>query len=177
MKKNIFACFFVCLFSLLFLSVDYIFINLTYPIKYYDTVSKYCNEFKIEPVLVFSVIKTESDFNISAKSKVGAIGLMQLMPLTAKFIADKIGFNEEINLENYETNIHLGIAYLSYLFNRFAYENVVICAYNAGEGVVSKWLNEQGNLKEIEFEETKNYLSKVLYAKQVYKNRLSKYGV
>ena len=73
---------------------------------------------------------------------------------------------------NPETNIKYGCFYLKYLFDKFERQDVVICAYNAGEGVIRDWLDEQGNLvkEKISYEETRNYLKKVSEYYEYYKN-------
>ena len=103
---------------------------------------------------------------------------MQIMPSTAKWIAQKIGedYSEE-KLLNGEYNLKIGSWYLSYLIDYFNDEKLGICAYNAGQGNVSMWLkNEEYSqdgktLKKIPFEETKNYLNKVYKNYKYYKNR------
>ncbi|MGN1227011.1 MAG: lytic transglycosylase domain-containing protein [Christensenellales bacterium] len=179
MKNNsnkYFAFFVVLIFAGVFLSVDSILSNYVYPIKYYDKISTYCTEFNVDESLVLSIIKAESDFDENAVSYVGAKGLMQLMPNTATFIADKIGVStNDIDLFDSDTNLHLGIAYLSYLMTKFKNIDVVICAYNAGEGEITSWIDGNGNLKEIKFEETENYINKVKQAKIVYDEKLRFY--
>lgn len=173
MNKKCFAFVFILLLAVTFLSMTYLLLNIIYPLKYISIIKTYCNEFNVEEDLVLSMIKAESNFDVNAISYVGAVGLMQLMPATASFIAEKIGFhNDEINLYDAETNILLGVAYISYLQNKFENQDALICAYNAGEGEVATWLNERGELKEIKFEETQNYLNKVKQAKIVYKEKL-----
>ena len=173
MKNNIFAYFFVIFVLAMYLSLSVLISTICYPIKYFDDVTKCCQSYNIEYSLVLAVIKAESNFKKDAISKVGAIGLMQIMPSTAKFIADKIK-KEELakDLYNAKNNIELGTAYLSYLIKRFCYIDVAICAYNAGEGEVRNWLNENGKLKYIRYTETRLYLKKVLYAKAVYDEKL-----
>ena len=173
-KKYLFALCITILIALLFLSTAFNLNYFIYPLKYYNVVALNAEEFNVDRALVFAIIKTESNFNCNAVSSVGAIGLMQLMPATATFIAEKIGeHKEEINLKNGTINIRLGVAYLSYLQNKFKHLDVVICAYNAGEGEVLSWLDSNGKLKIIKFNETKNYLNKVKTALTVYKQKLS----
>lgn len=140
---------------------------------YHQLVEKYSEEYGLEKELVLSVIKAESDFQETAVSKSGAIGLMQIIPRTAKWIATE--FNELYEKQKMfepETNIKYGCFYLNYLFDKFKKQDVVICAYNAGEGVVRDWLDENGNLikEKISYEETRNYLKKVSEYYENYKN-------
>lgn len=146
--------------------------------KYLAQVSEYSYEYQVEPELVFAVIKVESNFDEQAVSNRGAIGLMQIMPTTAAYIAQKIGYSAEINLKNADCNIALGCAYLSYLKQKFNTEKEFLCAYNAGEGIVSKWLENSEysldgkTLNKIAYVETQNYVKKVLAYKQKYKKFL-----
>lgn len=142
------------------------------PKKYREFVGVSARTYEIEEALVFAVIKTESGFKKNAKSKVGAMGLMQIMPATGKWISEKLG--EEFSAENLldpETNIKYGCYYLNYLFSKFKDKEVVIAAYNAGENVVKQWLNEDGSLNrdKINYSETKKYLAKVLKFYERYK--------
>ena len=139
---------------------------------YSEIIEKYSAEFGLEKELVFAVIKAESDFQEKAVSKSGAMGLMQIIPTTAKWIASEFGeFYEKQKMFEPETNIKYGCFYLRYLFNKFEKLDVVICAYNAGEGIVRDWLDEEGNLiyENISYEETRNYLKKVSVYLENYK--------
>lgn len=95
----------------------------------------------IDPVFIASIIKTESSFNPSAKGSAGEIGLMQIKPKTAEYIAKKfnIPFAGEKTLYNPEKNIRIGAAYLNYLRGKF--ENKpkrYISAYNSGPGTIRR---------------------------------------
>ena len=172
MKKNAFAISFVLIFACLFLSCVYFLYNTMYPVKYLKIIEPEAKEFNVSVPLILSVINAESSFNPNAISPIGAIGLMQVMPTTAEFIASKIGYNNKIDLFDSKCNIKLGVAYIGYLQNRFLDLDSVICAYNAGEGVVRMWQRDKkGNLI-IEYKETQNYLTKVknylsIYSKKV----------
>ena len=156
MNNNIFAYFFVFIFCTLFLLFAGVLSNIIYPIKYYEEIKLNSNKYGVETSLILSVMKAESNFNENAISKRGAMGLMQLMPSTASFIANKIDLSfKEDDLMKSEINIELGTAYLSYLISKFKNISIAICAYNAGEGEVSTWLDENGNLKQIKYAETK----------------------
>ena len=147
-------------------------IRIKYPDTYREAVSFYAAETDLSPSLVFAVICTESGFRPDAVSKKGAVGLMQLLPATAQFVAGKYGFDY---LENYltdpEYNIRSGCYYLRYLFNRFSEEQTVLAAYNAGEGRVREWLKEQNcdRLKQIPYPETAAYVEKVKKIEKRYK--------
>lgn len=135
---------------------------------YMKLINKYSQEYNIERELLFSVIKAESSFNKNAVSKVGASGLMQLMPDTAKWISSKLKeeYNKDV-LKDPEKNIKYGSYYLSYLIGKFRNIDYALMAYNAGPGNVEKWIHGNiliGNTSDIEnipFNETKNYVKKI----------------
>ena len=122
------------------------------------------------------MIRQESNFQRRAVSPVGARGLMQLMPETASWVDAHLegGPPRRLDLEDPETNIRLGVAYLAYLYRRFPGDPVaVIAAYNAGPEPIMDWL-EQGRrarlrLEDIGYPETRAYVEKVLRNQQNYR--------
>jgi len=134
--------------------------------KYRYYIEKICEQKGVEVELALAVARTESSFDESAVSKKGAVGLMQIMPSTAEYIAKKVKFDKELDLYNPQTNLYLGICYLEYLFNRYGDERVVLACYNAGEGTVSKWTEE--DIKNPPYRETKKYIEKVKRRKFIY---------
>lgn len=96
----------------------------------------------VDPLLVVAVIRCESSFNNYAVSHVGAMGLMQVMPDTGKYLADKAGFRlgRSTNLFDAETNVELGTAYLADLIQRFGTVERALVAYNAGPGLAKRIL-------------------------------------
>lgn len=115
-------------------------------IKYYS------KKYNVDPNLVRAIIKVESDFNPEAVSKKGALGLMQLMPSTAKIL----GVKDPLDIEQ---NIRGGVNYLSRLIRRWPDDlKKVLAAYNAGEGAV---LKHNGIPP---YKETLRYIDKVLRA-------------
>ena len=172
MKKNIFAITFIFLFVLVYFGLVILAMNIAYPVKYLEDIKFATNKFNVSNALVLSVINAESSFNKNAVSSAGAIGLMQLLPSTAEFVAQKVGYKQQIDLFNARCNIYLGVAYISYLQNCFSSFDRVICAYNAGEGVVREWKDDEDGYLIIEYQETKKYLQKVkknlgFYSKKV----------
>lgn len=116
----------------------------------------------IDPYLVLAVIKTESSFNRNSVSHKGAMGLMQLLPATAKYISVQkadivITKNEE--LFDPITNIKLGIGYLSYLFDKYDdNQKHAIIAYNLGPGNMRKKLQSGSRLPQLYYSKVmKNY--------------------
>lgn len=164
---------FVVIFSFL-LSCVYGFF---YPIKYRKEIISASEEFGISPAIIASVINVESSYKKDRVSAKGAIGLMQIMPATSKWIADKL--NQPVcddDLFDVNTNIRFGSFYLSYLIDYFDDFGVAVCAYNAGMGNVNNWLKNQdytknGKLIKIPFKETENYYNKVLKNLRYYKKK------
>lgn len=151
------------------------------PIKYQAEIDKYAAEFSLEPELLAAIIYVESRFDNYSKSHKGAIGLMQLMPSTAFWVAKKLeidNFTLE-DLNNPEINIRFGSWYFSYLYQKFDKDLIkAIAAYNAGESNVYKWINEgwNGDLKsdELPYSETDSFVRRVISTKDFYKKRAFK---
>lgn len=113
--------------------------RLLYPFPYRDTVVEAAAAARVDPLLVVTVMREESGFSPRARSRAGAVGLMQLMPETARWIASKAKLRLG-DLEDPETNIRLGAAYLGYLQRQFDDDlPLVLAAYNGGEGNVARW--------------------------------------
>ncbi len=95
------------------------------------------------PTFLLSVIETESSFRVNVTSKAGAVGLMQLLPATAKEIAAKnnIPYKSEADLHKPATNIRLGVAYLSWLRRQFGHSLHYVAAYNLGPTALRRRLN------------------------------------
>ena len=157
------------------LSIGFVVFDAYYfSVKYKTEVLEYASEFNLEPSLVFAVIKTESSFNPNAVSKSGAIGLMQLMPKTAKWVAEKLSINnfETDLLYNPQMNIRLGCYYLRYLLDKFGVLETVFACYNAGEGTMASHINSNNEVADYPFIETANYVIKVKNYAKIYKNKL-----
>ena len=148
-----------------------------YPKQYSEYVEKYSKENDIESTWIYSIIKAESNFDSKAKSKIGAIGLMQVMPATANEICKETGIEEitEEELFEIETNIKIGTKYFKNLLEKYNNYNLALIAYNAGMGNVDKWIEDGildkdgNNLDNIPYPETKNYVKKILKNYKIYK--------
>ena len=139
------------------------------PIKYIPTVYKSAQESNMDPALIMAVIEIESKFNRKAVSKAGAIGLMQLMPKTAKSLSCELNIKKynKNSLYNPEINIKIGTYYLKKLLQEFNNDiDLTLAAYNAGMGNIKKWQKQK---KEIPFEETRTFIKKVKSARIKYK--------
>lgn len=144
--------------------------RILYPLHFADTIKFEADRNGLDPMLVQAMVRVESRFNPSAKSSKGAIGLMQLMPETADWIAAKNG-EPLLNIEDLfkpEVNIRLGVSYLKDLLQEFDGSlPTALAAYNAGRGNVRKWLEVKvwdgrpETLKNIPFPETRSYLERI----------------
>ena len=140
-----------------------------FPNEHSDVIEKECSLWGVDEALVKAVVWTESKFSSNAVSSAGAVGLMQLMPDTAYYLAEILGEDiEYADLKNASISVRLGVFYLSKLLQKFGNEKTALCAYNAGEGNVQKWI-EQG--VEIPFKETRDYVKRVLAVKKIYELR------
>jgi len=155
----------------------------SYPCDFEEYVSKYSTQFGVPKEIIYSVIKTESDFQSNAVSHAGAVGLMQITKDTCDWVAMKLGERSEFALMyDPETNIRYGTYLISYL--KLEYENwdTVFCAYNAGFGNVNKWLSDpkysdgNGVLKDIPFAETRAYVEKVNESRKIYERLYPELG-
>ncbi len=166
----------IILFSVI--RIQDIVIKQIYPQKYSEYVTKYSDEYGIDSMLIYAIIKAESNFNPNIKSSSNAMGLMQLIEDTAKETASKVGIQyTEGCLYDPETNINLGIRYYSELLEE--YDNnylLALTAYNAGTGNLKKWI-EQGiikpdgsNIEDIPYKETNNYVRKIVRDYNIYKD-------
>jgi soluble lytic murein transglycosylase len=152
------------------------FLRMYYPVKYGDLIRENAERNALDPYLVMGLILQESYYNPEARSRVGATGLMQIMPPTGKEIAQRlrIPFGDK-RLENPEVNIRLGTYYLKGLINRFG-GNVylAVASYNGGQGNVARWKRADPNrptdefLESIPFPETRNYVKRVTLLRASY---------
>ena len=118
---------------------------------------------------VAAVIYQESKFKADARSKSGAVGLMQLLPDTAKGIAVHTGGTQFVvsDLYNPEINVRYGAWYLHHLLAKYGDERTALAAYNAGQENVDRWRAEG---KGIQFSETRAYVERVEDLKKIYAN-------
>ena len=146
----------------------FVFFNVSGYKKYYREIEFYSQKYGVDKYLVLAIIKTESGYDEKAVSSKGALGIMQIMPETAKFNSERLNL-QNYNLLDYKTSIEFGVYYLSYLKNKFNNEYEIICAYNAGEGRVLSWI-KLGILSEtsVPFKETETYLKRVKLRKFLY---------
>lgn len=155
------------LILLLITLISIVVIFALFPKKYRDDIVWYAREYDLSASMVASVINIESGYDENAVSKVGAMGLMQLLPDTAFDCAKRVGIEvTEEKLFDRDINIRLGCFYLRYLLDLFD-GNIVntLCAYNWGYGNVRNWISlgnadSKGTISNVPVAETKNYLKK-----------------
>lgn len=153
-----------------------------FPYKYEEYVNKYSEIYDVDPLLVLSVMKGESNFDPNAQSNKSAKGLMQIMDSTGEWIAEELGiknFNTDM-LYDAETSIMFGCWYLNNLEKEFGKLQLVLAAYNGGSGHVTQWLSDERYSKDgetlyyIPFKETKKYVDKVQTNYSIYKHYYEK---
>lgn len=157
-------------------SVPAHFLKIYYPVKYVDSVRKYAARNRIDPYLVMGLILQESSYNPHAKSRVGATGLMQLMPATGKELGARLHVPFSVaRLETPEVNIELGTFHLKNLIDMFEGNTyLAVASYNAGQGNVLKWKRAAAGkpldemLESIPFSETRNYVKRVTMLRSSY---------
>ena len=175
-KKIIFFFVVTAVLSFVFLQTDSIQKKFFYPLLYSELINTYAQKNNIKPWLVASIIKNESGFKAGVVSRYGAVGIMQIMPDTALWIAKQIGYDDfDIkNLSEPRVNIRLGSWYISELYHEFNDETIAVAAYNAGRGQVRQWLETKEwdgkDFDKIPFVETREYVKRVIKDKENYKN-------
>ena len=148
-----------------------------YPYDYRSYIETSAESRRTDPFLVAAVIKHESKFEPRARSDGGALGLMQLMPATAEWIARQLGepFTEEY-LYDPALNIRYGVWYLAELEREFGDNDILaLAAYNAGRGNVRDWMErfhwtqQFDEIEAIPYPETRFYVRRVLEDREQYK--------
>ena len=146
-----------------------------YPRPYKALVDAAAKQYGVENNFVWAIMRQESAFKVAAKSWVGAAGLMQLMPATAKEEAKRAGLSK-YDLYNASDNIKLGTSHLGWLGKNFSKKEYVMAAYNAGSGNARKWLKEVGEradlahwIEAVKFDETNGYVQRVSANLEIYR--------
>jgi len=142
-----------------------------FPLYFDNAVMKYGKRYGVEPEFVWAIMKQESKYKVNAHSAANAYGLMQLMPATARELADRTGrkLRNPQQLFKPDYNIRLGTLYLSRLSKQFfGKKERILAAYNAGPHRVNRWKKRPGAegldvfIENIEFSETRSYVRHVL---------------
>ena len=157
-------------------------LNIRFPMAYKNMLVTSAQNQNINPNWAFAIIRQESAFNDRIKSSAGAMGLMQLMPGTAKDTAKKhdIPLAQTQDALNPNTNIKLGTAFLGQMYSRFQNNRILAsAAYNAGPGRVNQWLRNANNtdfdvwIETIPFNETRQYVQNILFYSVIYGYKLN----
>jgi len=153
-------------------------IVLSYPRGYREIVRAYSKKYNVDEYLVYSIMREESRFQKNAVSPANAIGLMQLLPSTARNTARQVGisgFNFDM-LNIPRINIELGIYYFKKVLDEFNGDiHLALASYNAGPHRAADWMvrfpNSQKDefVEEIPFRETRNYIRRILRSYGAYK--------
>ena len=156
-------------------------LEIRFPVLFKAAVTAAARQTELSPARIFGIIRLESAFMVNARSPVGAMGLMQLMPATGKETARRLGLGlrKPTELLDPELNIRLGSTYLSRVVRQFD-DNFALAAaaYNAGPSRVKSWLPPRGCLPAdlwvdtIPFAETEAYVRRALYYSAIYEYRL-----
>lgn len=144
--------------------------EILYPLDYENYIVKYSQEYSLDPFFVAGVIYAESHYNKDAVSRVGARGLMQIMPATGKSIATKLGENDynADKLMDPETNIRYGCWYLRYLLDNYGGDqNAALAGYNGGGAVGDRYVVSRDAAIP---KETSGFIKTVNFAQGMYQN-------
>lgn len=165
------------------------FMEKAFPVNYYDIIQRESSKYGFQLYFILGIIRQESFFDPNAKSYVGALGLMQIMPSTGQWIAQKLGEKSQFktsNLKDPKTNIRYGAWYLKSLRESVGNESgMILAAHNAGPGNVSKWKDMfpvWQNDKYLFYElipsmQTRNFIRNVFVNQCIYERLLEKEGV
>ena len=158
-------------------------LELRFPTPFREPILKAAKRAKLDPAMVFALIRQESAFKRDARSPVGALGLMQLMPATAKQTGRLIKRPVRNNWEILDatTNIRLGTSHLNHLMKRYKDNRIFTAvAYNAGPHRIRKWLPEDNArpadvwIEGVPFDETRGYIKRILAYTLIYEWRLGR---
>ncbi|MGE6330729.1 transglycosylase SLT domain-containing protein [Psychrobacter pacificensis] len=155
---------------------------LSHPMPYQESVVRYSQSAGIDPAWAYGIMRQESRFVSSARSNVGASGLMQVMPDTAKYIARNLGETYSASRANSgDTNIRYGTWYMGDILSKLNYQPVLATAgYNAGPNNAKRWQPTYGAIaadqyvESIAFPETRNYVKHVMENATIYSSLLGR---
>jgi soluble lytic murein transglycosylase len=144
-----------------------------YPLHYQAQIAESAARHRVSPYLVAAIINAESSWKPGTHSSAGAIGLMQVLPSTARDLARR-GTVDELRyppdkLSDPAVNIEYGTAYIRYLVGRYHEIQTALAAYNAGLRHADEWARKGGDIRTaIEFPETKHYVLRVSRGRERY---------
>lgn len=153
-----------------------------FPLPYQEEVLAAARKNRLAPSLVYAIIRTESSFRPNVASSAGAIGLMQLLPSTARRVIHRTKYKGSKSLINPKTSIDVGSAYLRQLIDK-SKGNIILAlaSYNAGPKAAKEWLPQKGEsipaiewIETVPYGETRKYLRSILYSQAIFDWRLGK---
>ncbi len=156
-----------------------------YPLRHREIIVSEAEAYDLDPLFVAAIIREESRFRTHAVSSQGAIGLMQLLPSTAKWVADSRGDDPLLDdqLLDPAVNVRLGCWYFAYLLDAFDGETALaLAAYNSGIGRVKSWIQAgiwEGRLADLDAiptQETREFVARVLNSYHVYQWLYPEFG-
>lgn len=154
--------------------------SLRFPLDHMEEVTQAADQHMVDRALIYGLMRAESAMQPDARSPVGAMGLLQLMPSTAQAVAKRQGqtLSDVNDLYDPQTNVALGVAHLAELEERFDGDwRLVAAAYNAGANAVERWLNRDHVpadlprdvwVETLPFYETRDYVPRVLAFATIY---------
>jgi soluble lytic murein transglycosylase len=148
-----------------------------FPKAYWGDLKRFSTQNELDPYLVASLIRQESEFNPNALSRANAVGLMQLLPVTGKKVAKEVRMHHFTPSQLYTptVNLQLGTRYFKSMVDKFGSFEYALAAYNAGSDRVEDWLSQgkyrdpQEFVESIPFTETREYVQAILRNANVYK--------
>ena len=158
-------------------------LELRFPLAHQQQVLNQSAKQQINPAWAYAIIRQESAFTADARSHAGALGLMQLMPRTARDTARSLRVSKprKRDILQIDTNIQLGVGYLKKVQDRYnGHPVLATAAYNAGPTNVRRWLPDNGTvaadiwIETVPFKETRDYLKRVLTYTVIYEQRLGR---
>ena len=144
-------------------------LRIIFPLDYWPWIKKYSDAHRLDQYLMTALLAQESTFTADVRSSANAVGLMQLIPATARRNAARLGipYSSRV-LTDPETNIRLGMRYFKDLMDRFGAAHYALAGYNAGERRVTRWIAERPGFEQdefiddIPFLEMRNYVKRIL---------------
>lgn len=162
------------------------YLDLRFPVRYYTSFKRYGKKHKVNPITLMALARQESGFNALSQSPVGALGVMQVLPSTAQYMADKYksDYKQPNDLLDKEKNIAIGSQYLSSLLRRYKQNRAfAFSAYNAGPTMVAVWRRGLSNdadvfsyIESITFKETRVYVKNIFMFEEYYRYILNSKG-
>ena len=151
-------------------------LRVIFPLDYWPIIKKYSDAHGLDPYLMSALIAQESTFTADVRSPANAVGLMQLIPSTARRYARKVGVRySAATLTTPETNVRLGMTFFKDLVDRFGGAHFALASYNAGEQRIARWIADSPGLAQdefiddIPFPETQNYVKRILGTAEDYR--------